>query len=51
MENWIDICVTALNKRDIEIMNERFDNTKITGNRTIMDYTIDYVDHIKLKNI
>ena len=34
----------------MKVVNERFDDTKITRNRTIMDYAIDYVDHIKLKN-
>ena len=50
MKSQIDIYAIALNERDMKVVNERFDDTKIPRNRTIMDYAIDYVNHIKLKN-
>ena len=50
MKSWIDIIAIALNDREMEVVNERFKDIKIIGNRTIIDYVIDYIDHIKLKN-
>ena len=32
------------------VLNERFDNNRISSNRTIIDYTVDYADYMKFKN-
>ena len=50
MESQIDIIPIALNEREMVVLNERFDNNRILGNRIIIDCTVNYIDYIKFKN-
>ena len=43
-ESQIDIITRILYERDIQVINKEFEKKKVTGNRTIMDYTINYLD-------
>jgi hypothetical protein len=49
-ESWINIVSESLNKRELAIENTNEHEKRVSGNRSIMDFAIELVDHQKAKN-
>jgi len=47
-ESWIDIIVTSLHERELTVINNKFEKKRVTGNRIIIDFVVDYLDQHKI---
>ena len=47
-ESWIDIVTTLLHERELTTINNEFKKKRVTGNRIIIDFVVDYLDQYKI---